>query len=184
MNDFDEENPFNMEPMDHPEIDPETEVYAYFFKSRDEDGETQPGLVNISKEYETPINKSLYEDDLISFLSQTDESFLGYDGIVYEVYEGVEQSFAYAFEVTGDDWEMAKGNIQKAMDAVDKASLDWIVKFDENNKLILDETGREIPNEERKKELRKGSKKCFQEVLSAIDEYLNEKNQEQERDDV
>ncbi len=89
------------------------QVYAFFNKTRDEDGETREGLVDLTEDYEGADEA---REVISSFLGQTDESYVDKWGMVHEVYEGEDQVFAYIFEVCDDIWEDVTGETGRWLD--------------------------------------------------------------------
>lgn len=75
-------------------------LYAFFCRSRDEDGEVDIRLHRVGGDYADAREAS---DALVAFLSQTDAAYIDDEGFVHETYEGVDQVYCkYLDSLDGD----------------------------------------------------------------------------------
>ncbi len=89
--------------------------YTYFFESKDENGEVSPFFADVTDSYKDMTVAESCEQ-LVSFLGQTNPSYLDKYGIVHEEYEGKDQPYAYIFEVQDDDFYEAVGTLGQYLD--------------------------------------------------------------------
>lgn len=78
---------------EHPEEN--NTVYAFFCRTRDEDGETEIKLDRIDDCFHDANEAS---ESLVAFLSQTDEAYIDENGFVHEVYGGEDQVYGKYFD--------------------------------------------------------------------------------------
>ncbi len=83
-------------------------IYVYFFKSSDEDGLVKEHVEDVTAKFADESVESARQI-LSDFLSQTDESYVDKFGMVHEVYNGLDQIYAYIFDVPYDDWSAVTG---------------------------------------------------------------------------
>lgn len=65
-------------------------IYAFFCRSKDEDGEVKIELARVDKEFSNAAEAS---EALVAFLSQTDGAYIDSRGFVHEIYEGKDQVY-------------------------------------------------------------------------------------------
>lgn len=88
--------------------------YVYTFESQDEDGLVKASLEEIEYDENFSINDE--RQNLVSFLSQTNDAYLDNFNIVHEVYNGVDQLYSYQFDIEDGDWYEQVGILGELLD--------------------------------------------------------------------
>ena len=83
--------------------------YNYVFLSQDESGITEEGLYDVTDNYPADMSVAEAREDLVNFLSQTDEAYVDKWGFIHEICKEEDQIFSYIFEVVDDIWEDVTG---------------------------------------------------------------------------
>lgn len=87
-------------------------VYLYKFSSKDEDGENTSSVSKI----DTDLSPEELAQQCVSFLSQTDNAYIDKFGIVHEIYDGIDQLYAYYFVIEHNDWYKLIGDLGQWLD--------------------------------------------------------------------
>ena len=86
------------------------EVYMFMWGSKDEDGKVERGLDNMT-EHVGDYSAEEWSEQLANFIGQTDETYIDKWGVVHEIYNDVDQPFAYCFNVEDGDWQEVVGDM-------------------------------------------------------------------------